>query len=105
MVCAFPLPFLFLSFNRKYSSDVDPNISDPQCECSSVELISPDTWTTVDGFEFVQNEFVNTAKSVSLETLSAESGQKDYVVIGTTVCRGEDLAVKGAVSLQILSRK
>ncbi|KAG8922734.1 mRNA cleavage and polyadenylation factor subunit [Tulasnella sp. 418] len=73
-----------------------PGISDPQCESSSLELISPDTWSAVDGYEFAQNEFVNTAKSVSLETLSTEKGQKDYVAVGTTIYRGEDLAVKGA---------
>ena len=45
----------------------------------------------------MQNEFVNAAESISLETLSAEKGQKEYVVVGTTIFRGEDLAVKGAV--------
>lgn len=47
-------------------------------------------------YEFAQNEFVNIAESVSLETLSAERGQKDFIVVGTTIYRGEDLAVKGA---------
>ncbi|KAG8903754.1 mRNA cleavage and polyadenylation factor subunit [Tulasnella sp. 403] len=73
-----------------------PGVSDPVCESSSLELISPDTWTSIDGYEFEQNEFVNTAESVSLETLSAEKGQKDFIVVGTTIYRGEDLAVKGA---------
>ena len=36
--------------------------------------------------------------SVSLETASTESGTKDFIVVGTTIDRGEDLATKGAVS-------
>lgn len=35
---------------------------------------------------------------VTLETSSTEPGTKDYLAVGTTVDRGEDLAVKGAVS-------
>ncbi|KAG8854213.1 mRNA cleavage and polyadenylation factor subunit [Tulasnella sp. 330] len=73
-----------------------PGISEPVCESCSLELFSPDTWTTIDGYEFAQNEFVNVAESVSLETLSAEKGEKDFIVVGTTIYRGEDLAVKGA---------
>jgi hypothetical protein len=49
-------------------------------------------------YEFAQNEFVNAVESIPLETLSTEQGLKDYIVVGTTISRGEDLAVKGAVS-------
>jgi hypothetical protein len=40
---------------------------------------------------------VNALESVTLETLSTESGTKDFIAVGTTLNRGEDLAVKGAV--------
>ncbi|KAG8693476.1 mRNA cleavage and polyadenylation factor subunit [Ceratobasidium sp. 394] len=80
--------------NEVYTPDAShPN---PQIHCSSLELITPDSWTTVDGYEFAQNEFVNAVESVPLETLSTEKGLKDYIVVGTTISRGEDLAVKGA---------
>ena len=36
---------------------------------------------------------------VTLESLSTEEGQKEFIACGTTVFRGEDLAVKGAVCL------
>ncbi|KAG9025986.1 mRNA cleavage and polyadenylation factor subunit [Tulasnella sp. UAMH 9824] len=81
--------------NRLWSPD-GPAVSDPTIECSSLELLSPDTWAPIDGYEFARNEFVNVAESVSLETLSAEQGVKDFIVVGTTIFRGEDLAVKGA---------
>lgn len=48
-------------------------------------------------YEFAQNEFVNALECVTLETLSTESGTKDFIAVGTTLNRGEDLAVKGAV--------
>ncbi|QRV81748.1 cleavage and polyadenylation specificity factor protein [Ceratobasidium sp. AG-Ba] len=80
--------------NEVYTPDAShPN---PQIHCSALELITPDTWTTIDGYEFAQNEFVNAVESVPLETLSTEKGLKDYIVVGTTISRGEDLAVKGA---------
>lgn len=50
-------------------------------------------------YEFQSNEFVNALECVSLETLSTETGTKDFIAVGTTINRGEDLAVKGAVSV------
>ncbi|KZT18929.1 hypothetical protein NEOLEDRAFT_1142724 [Neolentinus lepideus HHB14362 ss-1] len=73
-----------------------PNVAYPMCDCSSLELISPETWTVMDGYEFAPNEFVNTLDCVPLETLSTETGSKDFIAVGTTINRGEDLAVKGA---------
>ena len=49
-------------------------------------------------YEFAAYEFVTCVVSVPLETMSTESGMKDYIAVGTTINRGEDLAVKGAVS-------
>ena len=48
-------------------------------------------------YEFAQNEFVTCVECVTLETLSTETGTKDFVAVSTTINRGEDLAVKGAV--------
>ncbi|CCL98048.1 uncharacterized protein FIBRA_00042 [Fibroporia radiculosa] len=75
----------------------DTNISFPSCECSALELISPEGWVTMDGYEFAQNEFVNCLDCITLETMSTETGTKDFIAVGTTINRGEDLAVKGAV--------
>jgi len=48
-------------------------------------------------FEFASNEFMNDMALVTLETASTETGIKDFIVVGTTINRGEDLAAKGAV--------
>ncbi|TDL22024.1 hypothetical protein BD410DRAFT_828742 [Rickenella mellea] len=73
-----------------------PNIHFPKAEHSTLELISSDFVYTLDGYEFAENEFVNSVECVTLETQSTESGQKDFLAVGTTIHRGEDLAVKGA---------
>ncbi|TCD71004.1 mRNA cleavage and polyadenylation factor subunit [Steccherinum ochraceum] len=74
-----------------------PDVSYPYCETSTLELISPDSWTVMDGFEFAPNEFVTCIDCVTLETSSTEAGTKDFIAVGTTINRGEDLAIKGAV--------
>lgn len=61
---------------------------------------SPRTDTTVGNrYEFRPNEFVSVVKSVSLATRSTVSGRKDFIAVGTTVYRAEDLAARGGVSL------
>lgn len=50
-------------------------------------------------FEFATNEVVNVVETVNLETLSSDSGNRDFIAVGTSVHRGEDLAVRGAVCL------
>ncbi|ESK98097.1 cleavage and polyadenylation specific protein [Moniliophthora roreri MCA 2997] len=81
--------------NRIWEPD-DVNISDPTVECSTLELISPDLWVTMDGYEFANNEIVNAVACITLETASTETGSKEFIAVGTTINRGEDLAAKGA---------
>jgi len=52
-------------------------------------------------YEFASNESVNSLTCVSLETTSTESGTKNFIAVGTTINRGEDLAVKGAVCFAV----
>lgn len=52
----------------------------------------------LDSYEFRQYETAMSVKSVSLESKSTESGYKDFIAVGTTITRGEDLASRGAVS-------
>ncbi|KAH8992719.1 CPSF A subunit region-domain-containing protein [Lactarius akahatsu] len=80
--------------NEQWTPDV-PNVSYPMSESSALELFSPD-FIAIDGYEFAPNEFINSLACVPLETLSTESGHKNFIAVGTTINRGEDLAVKGA---------
>ncbi|KAF9527699.1 CPSF A subunit region-domain-containing protein [Crepidotus variabilis] len=99
VVAASSLPAKFASYDddgiKVWEPDA-PNIPDPTTDCSTLELVSPDLWITLDGYEFATNEYINDMTCMTLETASTESGSKDFIVVGTTVNRGEDLAAKGA---------
>ncbi|KAK7042372.1 protein CFT1 [Favolaschia claudopus] len=99
IVAASSLQAEFASFdedgNRVWEPDA-PNVGDPLCDTSCLELISPDYWITMDGFEFATNEFITALACVTLETTSTETGSKEFIAVGTTINRGEDLAVKGS---------
>ncbi|KAJ3912750.1 CPSF A subunit region-domain-containing protein [Lentinula edodes] len=99
VVAAAVLEARFASFdednNRIWTPDAS-NILDPTTECSALELISPDLWVSMDGYEFATNEVVNAVACVTLETSSTETGSKEFIAVGTTINRGEDLAAKGA---------
>lgn len=58
----------------------------------------------VYSYDFQPHEFVNSLQCVTLETQSTETGNKDFIAVGTTINRGEDLAVKGAVRKSPLHR-
>ncbi|KAH8116054.1 cleavage factor protein [Phellopilus nigrolimitatus] len=81
--------------NKLWEPDA-PNVNYPQSEMSTLELFPSDFSCVMDGYEFQPNEFVNGLECIQLETQSTESGMKDFIAVGTTVNRGEDLAVKGA---------
>jgi len=51
-----------------------------------------------NSYEFATNESINAVSCVTLETSSTENGSKEFVAVGTTINRGEDLAAKGSVS-------
>ncbi|KAG8216364.1 CPSF A subunit region-domain-containing protein [Butyriboletus roseoflavus] len=99
IVAASTLPARFASYDEDNNMLWEPDgtgVSFPQCDCSTLELIFPDSWITMDGYEFAPNEYVNALECVTLETLSTESGNRDFIAVGTSIDRGEDLAVKGA---------
>ncbi|KAG1848301.1 CPSF A subunit region-domain-containing protein [Suillus subalutaceus] len=99
IVAASSLQARFASYDEDGNIIWEPDgngVSFPCADCSTLELISPEHWVTMDGYEFASNETINALTCVSLETTSTESGTKNFIAVGTTVNRGEDLAVKGA---------
>ncbi|GAA5919136.1 hypothetical protein JCM6882_002398 [Rhodosporidiobolus microsporus] len=77
--------------------DEAAGLTEPQNYRSTLEVLVPGAWEAVHGYEFRQNEFVTALKSVSLSSQSTESGQRDFVAVGTAVYRGEDLATRGGL--------
>lgn len=99
LVAASSLQAKFASYDdddNKIWEPETPNIGNPMCDTSTLELISPDMWITMDGFEFATNEYINDVACVTLETAGTEVGSKDFIAVGTTIDRGEDLAARGA---------
>ncbi|EJD05583.1 cleavage factor protein [Fomitiporia mediterranea MF3/22] len=98
MVASSVVPNPFTIFdeegNKLWEPDA-PNINYPHSVMSALELFHSDLSCVMDGYEFQPNEFVTALDCVQLETQSTESGTKEFIVVGTTVNRGEDLAVKG----------
>ncbi|GAA5993443.1 hypothetical protein JCM5350_000095 [Sporobolomyces pararoseus] len=74
-----------------------PGLLEPKNYQSTIELLVPGTWQAIDGYEFRQNEFVCTLKTVSLHSKSTANGMRDFIAVGTTVYRGEDLSAKGGI--------
>lgn len=63
---------------------------------SSVKVISPLTWTVIGEAEFESNEVIMSVKAVKLTVSESTKRKKEFVAIGTSIIRGEDLAAKGA---------
>ncbi|KAJ9115995.1 hypothetical protein QFC24_006836 [Naganishia onofrii] len=72
-----------------------PNLTPAMIERSTLELFDPYSWTVVDGYEFDENEVVLCVENMVLEATSTEAGVKRYLVVGTSVNRGEDMSSKG----------
>ncbi|KPV73773.1 uncharacterized protein RHOBADRAFT_66756 [Rhodotorula graminis WP1] len=75
----------------------EPSLIEPTNYRSTLELLTPGSWQAIHGYEFRQNEFVTSLKSVSLASRSRASGQRDFLAVGTAVYRAEDLATKGGI--------
>lgn len=68
----------------------------PSSDRSVLELVSPVTWETVDGYDFDDCELITAIKCVSLETMTTVTGRKDYIAVSTGIGQGEDVATRGA---------
>lgn len=79
----------------------DPRVRSPPFDCVSPWLNSP----VARSYEFRQNEFVTSMKSVSLASKSTRTGTRDFVAVGTAIHRAEDLATRGGVSRGLASAR
>lgn len=75
--------------------DLNLEMPRPDAYRSKLKLISLLTWTVIDQVEYGVNESVVTLKSVMLEVSEKTKQQKEFLVVGTSIIRGEDLAAMG----------
>ncbi|KAI8444634.1 CPSF A subunit region-domain-containing protein [Phakopsora pachyrhizi] len=73
----------------------DDSLIRPTTFRSSLELILPGSWVTIDGYEFQQNEWVTSMTSADLDSRSTVHGKRSFIGVGTTCNRAEDLAARG----------
>ncbi|KAL7750781.1 mRNA cleavage and polyadenylation factor subunit [Sorochytrium milnesiophthora] len=69
----------------------------PQVGRYSIELISPITFETIDRFEFEEHEQAIALCTVMLECKQVASGRKHFLAVGTSLVKGEDVAVQGKI--------
>lgn len=96
-IASYEAPFEIFDEQGDPINKANQGLLEPTATRSTLELIEPGTWRTVDGFEFRQYETALSIQSVTLETRSTTSGYRDFIAVGTIVSRGEDLSAKGAV--------
>lgn len=120
-IATYTTPFeIFTDDGDPLYSETDPTRQEPCGTRSSLELIEPGSWRTVDGsvsarglwmlvlkvnctrrYEFQQYETALSVTTLPLESKSMAGGYKEFIAVGTIITRGEDLATKGAVCLCI----
>ena len=71
----------------------------PLAERSFLKLISPSNWSIIDTIELDGNEIVTCVKSLNLEVSETTHERKQMVVVGTAISKGEDLAIRGGISV------
>lgn len=98
-IASYEAPFEIFDEQGDPINKANQGLLEPTATRSTLELIEPGTWRTIDGFEFRQYETALSIQSVTLETRSTTSGYRDFIAAGTIVSRGEDLSAKGAVCL------
>lgn len=75
--------------------DLNMDMPRPVSYKTHLKLISPLNWTVIDEVEYQSNESIMTLKTVFLEVSEKTKLQKEFIVAGTSIIRGEDLAAMG----------
>ncbi|KAL2313035.1 Protein cft1 [Schizosaccharomyces pombe] len=77
----------------------DDNDYLPMANTGSLYLVSPLTWTVIDSYEFQQFEIPLSVALVNLEVSETTKLRKPYIAVGTSITKGEDIAVRGSTYL------
>lgn len=66
---------------------------------SGILLLNPITWNIIDKAEYEKNSLINDMKSMILQLNSRTKRKREYVVIGNTFVRDEDIGTMGSLYL------
>ncbi|KAI1170009.1 CPSF A subunit region-domain-containing protein [Nemania sp. FL0916] len=83
-------------YHKEWQSEKELQLK-PLVARGLIKLINPTTWTVVDTVEMEPVERVMCVETLHLEVSESTNERKHLIVVGTAICRGEDLPVKGRV--------
>ncbi|KAI9367816.1 CPSF A subunit region-domain-containing protein [Aspergillus egyptiacus] len=69
----------------------------PEVPQSSLKVVSPKTWSSIDSYSLDPAEHIMAMKTMSLEVSENTHERKDMIVVGTALARGEDTPSRGCV--------
>ncbi|KAJ5902421.1 Cleavage/polyadenylation specificity factor A subunit C-terminal [Penicillium taxi] len=69
----------------------------PKVPQTSVNVISPKTWTIIDSYPLELAEHITAVKNVNLEISENTHERKDLIVVGTAMAKGEDIPARGCI--------
>ncbi|CAL5868815.1 uncharacterized protein PFLUO_LOCUS3042 [Penicillium psychrofluorescens] len=69
----------------------------PKVTQSSIQVVSPKTWTVIDSYPLDPAEHVTAVKNVSLELSESGNERRDMIVVGTAIAKGEDIPARGCI--------
>ncbi|EEB08100.1 cleavage factor one Cft1 [Schizosaccharomyces japonicus yFS275] len=71
----------------------------PRTNSGMLELVSPLTWTVIDRYKFLDYEIPLCVRLVNLEISDVTKLRKPFIAVGTSITKGEDIAVRGSTYL------
>ena len=63
----------------------------------TLKLLSSKSWAAIDEYSLNEDEYATCLVTATLETKQTASGRQPFLVVGTSVCRGEDRPARGRV--------
>ncbi|EJT80842.1 cft-1 [Gaeumannomyces tritici R3-111a-1] len=98
VTCSFWEPFELPSDDESHREWAKENITfKPQTEHSVLKVINPVNWSEIWTEEFDKNEVAMCIKSLNLEVSQSTNERRHLITVGTAICKGEDLPVRGCV--------
>ncbi|KAI6350634.1 hypothetical protein MCOR25_010522 [Pyricularia grisea] len=98
LTCSYWEPFELPKDDDYHREWAKENISfKPMVERSVLKVINPVNWSDIWTEEFEQNEVAMCIRSLNLEVSQSTNERRQLITVGTAMCKGEDLPVRGGI--------
>lgn len=85
-------------YHKEWQNEKDL-VFKPMVERGVLNLINPSNWTVIDTVELEPCETIMCIETLNLEVSEATNERKHLIVVGTAIAKGEDLPIKGRVTV------